>query len=498
MASHHTAAIYCRISRDQAGDGEGVERQEESCRELAKRLGIEVVAVYRDNDIGASDRTSHRKVRDGYREMLLDAKAGEFTRILAYSNSRLTRRLSELDDFVQLAKEPYSIRVHTVVSGDDDLSTADGLMVARIKASVDAHESDRISERQKAAFQYRALQGKPKLQRQRPFGWQQDGVTIEPEEAARIREGLADVLAGASLSSVAKKWEKAGVLTAAGGTKWEYSVIHRVVLGWRTAGVRTYKREPLKDESGAYVRGTWEPIITLEERQAGLNMIAKRKLTKTREGHWLLSGLVFCECGAKAYGQLKPKAQHNTYACRNGHVAINAARLEEYLYYSLFARLTNKAVEADSSSQGPTSSAPEEFPEEERITVLDRKISELREAYNADILDGSVYIPQVQALTNELTDLRRARERWQAERAEPTRTLDRNQSPEDFGAALQAFALNLASTNFDELRPTVERELESIIVKRGVRGRHLRGKSEEDGMRAIEERVELVWRSRLR
>ena len=73
------------------------------------------------------------------------------------------------------------------MSGEDDLSTADRRMVARIKASVDVAEADRISEGQKAAFRQRAMKGEPKLQRQRPFGWKADGKTLEPEEAALWR-----------------------------------------------------------------------------------------------------------------------------------------------------------------------------------------------------------------------------------------------------------------------------------------------------------------------
>lgn len=52
MSANKTTAIYCRISRDAEGDGEGVERQERLCRDLAERLGLNVVNVYTDNDIG--------------------------------------------------------------------------------------------------------------------------------------------------------------------------------------------------------------------------------------------------------------------------------------------------------------------------------------------------------------------------------------------------------------------------------------------------------------
>jgi hypothetical protein len=63
----NTAGIYCRMSRDAEGDGEGIARQEEVCRSLAERLNVDVVKVYADNDIGASEQTSKKKVRYDYR-----------------------------------------------------------------------------------------------------------------------------------------------------------------------------------------------------------------------------------------------------------------------------------------------------------------------------------------------------------------------------------------------------------------------------------------------
>ncbi|NHU85898.1 recombinase family protein [Kocuria sp. JC486] len=189
------AVVYTRISRDASGDGEGVDRQEHLCRELANRLQLDVVAVYSDNDIGASERTSKKKVRTGFNEMISAAHRKEFAHILAYSNSRLTRRMCELEDLIQL-HEQTCVLIRTVVSGEDDLSTGDGRMVARIKASVDAAESDRISERQQAALLHNAQAGKPKLQHQRPFGWKKDGVTLEPEEAERMRDAVKKIKQG--------------------------------------------------------------------------------------------------------------------------------------------------------------------------------------------------------------------------------------------------------------------------------------------------------------
>ena len=127
------ACLYLRISNDPDGEREGVDRQEEDGRKLAANRGAEIVRVYMDNDIGASDLS--KKPRIDYPRMLADAEAGEFDVIIAYSNSRITRRPRELEDLIQLHERTGGrVRIWTCVSGDDDLSTADGQMVARFEA----------------------------------------------------------------------------------------------------------------------------------------------------------------------------------------------------------------------------------------------------------------------------------------------------------------------------------------------------------------------------
>ena len=55
-----------------------------------------VTQVFVDNDVSASTRS--RNPRPEYAEMLRRARAGDFDAILAYSNSRLTRRPQEYNE----------------------------------------------------------------------------------------------------------------------------------------------------------------------------------------------------------------------------------------------------------------------------------------------------------------------------------------------------------------------------------------------------------------
>lgn len=157
-------AIYCRISLDASGEEAGTQRQEADCLALAERLGLEVVKVFVDNDLGASTR-SRAKSCPAYDRMLAEAKSGNFSTIVAYSNSRLTRRSSEWLKLIELTNSG-SVTIRTVVSGSHDLSTADGR--AMTIAVWDGAEDERISVRLKAAHRHEAQQGRVWLEPETP------------------------------------------------------------------------------------------------------------------------------------------------------------------------------------------------------------------------------------------------------------------------------------------------------------------------------------------
>jgi site-specific DNA recombinase len=114
--------------------------------------------------------------------------------VIVYHLDRLHRRPKELEEFVEVcdaAKVKHVASVH----GDVNLSAGDGMLVARIMAAVAANESDAKSRRVKRKMQENAEKGLPHGP-QRPFGFEDDKVTIRESEAAIIRELAARFLAG--------------------------------------------------------------------------------------------------------------------------------------------------------------------------------------------------------------------------------------------------------------------------------------------------------------
>jgi site-specific DNA recombinase len=92
-------ALYLRISSDQR-DGAGVERQEKECRELADRLGWEVTAVLRDNDISAYSG----KRRPGYDALLESIRSDQTQAVICWHSDRLHRQPGEQDTYIKLCQ----------------------------------------------------------------------------------------------------------------------------------------------------------------------------------------------------------------------------------------------------------------------------------------------------------------------------------------------------------------------------------------------------------
>jgi site-specific DNA recombinase len=460
------AAIYVRISRDSSGDGEGVERQERLCRELADRLGLEVVddGVFKDNDIGASDKTNKRKVRADYARLLDGARAGRYGHILAYSNSRLTRRMLELEELIVLSND-YGVKIKTVVSGDDDLSTEDGKMTARIKASVDAAESGRNSERSKAAHRGKALNGVHKRSPWRAFGFQDDGLTHHPQEARLIQEAVAKVIDGASIRQIGKGWEELGITSTRGTTYWGHSRVKDALFSWKVAGIRPYRGEPVFDAQGEMVRGEWEPIISVEDRaRALLELETHYAKPKRREGKWLLSGLLRCgKCGRPMYGNHGGETRPSNYVCSDGrsaHLGIRADKLEKWI-----TQVVHRYV-LDANLYGRATDEPitvEDWPHEARLTVLSQKIDELMAAYSDGTLSSTIAFPQVDRLDQERRELTNERTRYYASITPKARTVIHKET-----AIRMLFALEELS--FSDRQLTLRREVESVTILPGKPG----------------------------
>lgn len=257
------AAIYCRISEDRYGDEAGVGRQREDCFRLAERLGLQVAEVFTDNDISASSG----KRRPAFEEMMRRAEAGEFAAVIAYTTSRLRRRMLDNERIIALVENRHA-KLHTVMSGNVDLSTADGRGVGRTLAAWDQAESERMSERIARTFRQLAEQGKWSSGAQAPMGYHvirrrnekgrsEPKLVIDPERAALLREGAGRVLNGESLYGICRDWNERGFTTSRDSV-WRPKTLRTALLNPHATGLAVAHHP---DKTVMLHEAEWEPVL---------------------------------------------------------------------------------------------------------------------------------------------------------------------------------------------------------------------------------------------
>jgi DNA invertase Pin-like site-specific DNA recombinase len=348
------AAIYCRISSDRNHDNLGVERQEKACRQIARRKGWEVAAVFIDDD--RSGFTG--KFREGYGAMVESIKAGEVTAIVSWAPARLTRHPRELEDLIDLL-DANRIDVATHVAGDYDLSTSGGRLTARVVGSVARHESEEKSERVKLKHQQIADAG-GYHGGFRPYGYASDGVTIIEEEAEVIRLMARRIAEGVGLRRLQKELNDAGIPSAT-GRAWGISAMRGLLTNPRLAGLRTHQGQVIGE-------AVWTPILdrdTFDELQAIL-LDPRRK--HARPARYLLTGLLYTVDGKKLTGKtVKRDTKGNL---RRVYVApgvnVNADDVERYLVEYVLTKTDEAALPNELVPKVPS-----------KVTELERELDEL-------------------------------------------------------------------------------------------------------------------------
>jgi site-specific DNA recombinase len=325
-------AVYLRQSQDRDGTGYGVDRQREDVARLINSRGWEVAAEFVDNDVSALSR----KPRPAFTEMMRRVDAGEFDVIAARHMDRLLRRLAELEHVLERCKQTNT----AIVTAADGVDTATdgGRLVARILSSVAQGEVERKGARQRSAAEQAAKQGRW-VGGRRAFGYEADGVTICESEAALIKQGYADVLAGESLAEIARRWDAAGYVTSHGKT-WHRLAVKDVLTNPRHAGLRRHR--PTEDrwkvrqdpELGIAGAAEWDGIVDEPTWRAAVRILCDpSRRSAPRGGKGLLTGVAVCGvCGAPVHRGGGAHAGVSTYRCTSGrHVARKADPVDEYV-----------------------------------------------------------------------------------------------------------------------------------------------------------------------
>lgn len=342
------AAIYSRISKDRDGRALGVGRQEVASRELAKSLGYEVAHALVDNDISASFATSKR--RPGYDELVRLIEAGEVDAVICWDTDRLHRRPLELEHYIAACGVDGGIPTHTVNAGDLDLSTSSGRMLARIKGSVAAGESEKMSERIRAQKQDARVNGRP-LGGPVPLGWVKGDkpgtFKPDPDVAPALAEATARIARGESLTSVTKWIAGKGVRgrrrnyssPTEGAQRASWDELGPIMSATTVRGLLVRPANVgLQEHEGRAYTGRYPAIVDAEDYATARAALQTKRGASTGGGRrkHLLSGVARCWCGETIVG-VNPQQ----YACRvqrrqagrvqGGHAYRRTGPLDQYV-----------------------------------------------------------------------------------------------------------------------------------------------------------------------
>ncbi|MEX2274896.1 MAG: recombinase family protein [Actinomycetota bacterium] len=408
------AAIYARISRDRTGEAAGVQRQGRECRALAERRRWEVVEVYIDDDISAYSG----KTRPAYRRMLADIRSGKVNAVVTFHPDRLYRRLVDLEELITIV-ETRKVDVATVTAGDVDLSTPAGRATARIIGTMARYESEQKGERHRSKHRELAEQGRWHGGGRRRFGYVVDAsnkparLLINPEEADLLRAAAEAVIGGASVNSVARRWNEDGVRTT-GGRRWTLTQVRRLLLSPHVAGKRVH------GPTGSVTDAQWPAILspaTHELLSARLNDPARRTYVTSGQAfgrRFILSGLVRCSlCGQGMTGRRR-QGKAWAYFCSSGaggcgRMAVTGWQVDDVVMGAVYQRMGDVGAAAEAT--------PDDEPNPEREDLL-RQLTDLEArlaSIDADYAAGDITAQELRRAKATVDDKRAATESRLAE-----------------------------------------------------------------------------------
>jgi DNA invertase Pin-like site-specific DNA recombinase len=387
-----------RISKDRTGAGLGVDRQTKACRDWASEHGWTVAEVYSDDDMSAYSG----KPRPAYKRMLKDITEGRRDGLIAWHNDRLTRHPRELEELVEVV-ERTGVPIGTVSAGDFDLGTASGKMVARLLGAVARGEAEHNAERLQLKHLELAQNGRPAGGGTRPFGFEDDKITIRRPEAKLIKEAATRILSGETLRAVCADWNERGVSTVS-GVKWEPTTLKRMLVQPRLSGQR--------EHHGRIVGpAVWKPILT-PEQTTRLRAILEddgRGIRDRAGSTYLLAGLVYCgACGARMIcrpAHRKNGTKFRRYYCsvdRGGcnKVGISAERTEEFVVEQMQTRHVGPKSKAGDASELADKAA-------EKLAKLEERKRLLNEMLGVGEMTREEYGTARDRLLKEITEARR-------------------------------------------------------------------------------------------
>jgi DNA invertase Pin-like site-specific DNA recombinase len=383
-------ALYARLSVNPDGTKDSVATQLAAGRDyIANRWPGATIVEFSDDGISASKEDT---IRPDYERMLAVIKAGEVDGVVSRWQARISRNEETWPRFKRICLKAGIDTLHTWLEGDIALGAAQSLG-GDVGNLMNARQSKLTQAAVLDTLNRRALDGRPNGGR--PYGYkhQRDefGVShlvIVPEQAAVIEDIARMILAGYSLTDVARHLSERNVPTARGG-KWEASAVRKIITKPAIAGWRTHNGE-------ITAPGTWKRILPDDTWRAVRSqldnprkvtrsdgVVVTRKPGKRKARRYLLScGPIVCgRCGAELIAQRRYGKRADAipmYSCSSNNggcngLSIYAEKTEAHVGEVLKVYLSNNTAVDKLMALADAAAAEREALEIERQAIEQRR-----------------------------------------------------------------------------------------------------------------------------
>ena len=321
-----TAALYCRLSRDDNMDSESnsIQNQRKILQKAAKDKGYTDTVFFVDDGI-----TGTTMKRPGFQKMLTAIEAGYILAVFVKDLSRLGRNYIEVGKLTEEFFPLHDIRLVAVSDGVDSDEGEDDF--TPFKNIMNEYYAKDISKKRRIVNKMKGNAGVPLSPP--PYGYIKNPDdprfwVVEPEAAEVVRRIYRMALEGYGLAEIAARLAADGVVnptyywrsrgTSRGGskstvepTKWGHTTVKKILTLQEYCGdvinFKSYsksykmkKRIENPEENRAIFLNVHEAIIdrqTWEKVQALQKGTRRKKPTVTQEPS-VFSGLLKCpECG---------------------------------------------------------------------------------------------------------------------------------------------------------------------------------------------------------
>ena len=321
-----TAALYCRLSRDDNMDSESnsIQNQRKILQKAAKDKGYTDTVFFVDDGI-----TGTTMKRPGFQKMLTAIEAGYISAVFVKDLSRLGRNYIEVGKLTEEFFPQYDVRLVAVSDGVDSDEGEDDF--TPFKNIMNEYYAKDISKKRRIVNKMKGNAGVPLSPP--PYGYIKNPDdprfwVVEPEAAEVVRRIYRMALEGYGLAETAAQLAADGVVnptyywrsrgTSRGGskstvepTKWGHTTVKKILTLQEYCGdvinFKSYsksykmkKRIENPEENRAIFLNVHEAIIdrqTWEKVQALQKGTRRKKPTVTQEPS-VFSGLLKCpECG---------------------------------------------------------------------------------------------------------------------------------------------------------------------------------------------------------